>query len=69
MQPKSRRDDINYFIPSGFRLRLIPMLFYNHFTPSVFDRMQIENDQMPFPLWILFATKISKIPQLIFRKG
>jgi glycosyltransferase len=32
------------------------------------DYWVLKNNQMPFPLWVLFAKNISKIPQLIFRK-
>jgi len=32
------------------------------------DYWVLKNNKMPFPLWILFAKNVSKIPQLIFRK-
>lgn len=32
------------------------------------DYWVLKKNQMPFPLWILFAKNVSKIPQLIFRK-
>jgi hypothetical protein len=32
------------------------------------DYWVLKNNKMPFPLWILLAKNISKIPQLIFRK-
>jgi hypothetical protein len=32
------------------------------------DYRVLKNNKMPFPLWILFAKNVSKIPQLIFRK-
>lgn len=28
----------------------------------------LKNNKMPYPLWILFAKNVSKIPQLIFKK-
>jgi hypothetical protein len=32
------------------------------------DYWVLKNNQMPFLLWILFAKKFSKIPQMIFRQ-
>jgi len=32
------------------------------------DYLVLKNNQMPFPLWILLAKNVSKIPQLVFRK-
>jgi len=32
------------------------------------DYWVLKNNKMPFPLWILFAKNVSKIPQMIFRK-
>jgi hypothetical protein len=32
------------------------------------DYRVLKNNKMPFPLWILLAKNISKIPQLFFRK-
>jgi len=32
------------------------------------DYWVLKNNRMPYPLWILFAKNVSKIPQLIFRK-
>jgi hypothetical protein len=33
------------------------------------DYWVLKNNKMPFPLWILLAKNVSKIPQLFFRKG
>jgi len=32
------------------------------------DYWVLKHNKMPFPLWILFAKNVSKIPQLILRK-
>jgi len=32
------------------------------------DYWLLKNNKMPYPLWILLAKNISKIPQLFFRK-
>jgi hypothetical protein len=32
------------------------------------DYRVLKNNQMPYPLWVLFLKNFSKIPQLIFRK-
>ncbi|MDP3915485.1 MAG: hypothetical protein Q8R96_17300 [Bacteroidota bacterium] len=32
------------------------------------DYWVLKNNKMPFPLWILLAKNVSKIPQLFFRK-
>ena len=40
----------------------------NLFNKKKEDYWVLKNNKMPFPLWILFAKSVSKIPQLIFRK-
>jgi glycosyltransferase len=40
----------------------------NLINKRIEDYRVLKNNKMRFPLWILFAKNISKIPQLIFRK-
>ena len=43
--------------------------FGNMINKKLEDYQVLKENQMPFPLWILFAKNVSKIPQLFLRKS